>query len=96
MPAPLTDEWIKEQLELCEKATPGPWHIGDRGGPAGPFHSLVNPSGRVVAMMIDSTSDAQSMAAARQGYPLVLTVLRIIARRWPDRYEEAADATTTD
>ena len=88
---PLAGRWIEEQLAVCKKATSGPWHIGDCGGPAGPFHSLVNPAGRVVAMMIDSVSDAQSIAAARQGYPLVLTILRIIARRWPDRYEDAVE-----
>ena len=40
MPA-LSDEWIREQLQLCAKATPGPWcdgfddgsgRIGDRDG----------------------------------------------------------------
>lgn len=25
MTAPLTDEWIREQLALCAEATPGPW-----------------------------------------------------------------------
>lgn len=72
MPAPLTDDWLREQLELCEKATVGPWHVGERGGPAGPFHSLVTPTGQVVAGMIDATSDAQGIAAAHEGYPLVL------------------------
>ena len=28
MPAPLTDEWIEEQLELCKAASQGPWHDG--------------------------------------------------------------------
>lgn len=96
MSAPLTGKWIEEQLEICGEATSGPWHVGARGGPSGPLHSLVNPMGHVVAMMIDSTADARSMAAARQGYPLVLRVLQIIARRWPDRYEEAADVSTTE
>jgi len=28
MPAPLTDEWIEEQLKLCEAASQGPWRDG--------------------------------------------------------------------
>ena len=28
MPAPLTDEWIEEQLTICEKATQGQWYDG--------------------------------------------------------------------
>lgn len=68
----LTARWIEEQLEICGEATRGPWHIGARGGPSGPFHSLVTSAGQVVAMMIDSMPDAQLMAAAREGYPLAL------------------------
>ncbi len=86
---PLTAAWIEEQLALCKQATEYPWHVGAKGGPSGPFHSLVTPTGRVVAALIGNTADAYAIAAARQGYPLVLTVLQIIARRWPDRYEEA-------
>lgn len=44
--------------------TEGPWHIGQPGGPGGPFYSLVNPQGRVVAMQIPSKDDAEFMAGA--------------------------------
>jgi len=44
--------------------TPGPWNIGLPGGPAGPFWSLVNPQGMVVAMQITSEANARLIAAA--------------------------------
>ena len=48
----LTDEWINEQLEICEKAV---------------------PPGQLVR-----SADARFIAAAREGYPLVLKeVLRL-------------------
>lgn len=72
MPTPLSNEWIDKQLVLCKKATKGPWHVGERGGPTGPFHSLVTPAGRMIAAMIDATPDAHFIAAVYKGYPLVL------------------------
>lgn len=44
--------------------TEGPWLIGQPGGPSGPFYSLVNPQGRVVAMQIPNRDDAECMADA--------------------------------
>jgi len=53
---PLTNEWIKEQLEICEKAV---------------------PPGQLVR-----SADARFIAAAREGYPLVLKeVMRLRKQR---------------
>jgi len=53
--------------------TPGPWNIGLPGGPAGPFWSLVNPQGMVVAMQITSEANARLIAAA----PEMLRALKL-------------------
>ncbi|HXI16214.1 MAG TPA: hypothetical protein VNM48_07570 [Chloroflexota bacterium] len=45
-------------------ATPGPWNLGLPGGPAGPFWSLVNQDGEVVAMQITTEANARLIAAA--------------------------------
>ena len=53
---PLTDEWINEQLEICEKAV---------------------PPGQLVR-----SADTRFIAAAREGYPLVLKeVMRLRAEQ---------------
>jgi hypothetical protein len=44
--------------------TPGPYIIGKPGGPSGPFYSLVNAQGRVVAMQVPNRADAYLIAAA--------------------------------
>ena len=44
--------------------TPGPYIVGEPGGPAGPFWSLVNSKGNVVALQIVSESDAHFLSAA--------------------------------
>ncbi len=44
--------------------TPGPYHVGLPGGPAGPFWSLVNEQGNVVAMQITSAENAALLAAS--------------------------------
>jgi len=55
---PLTDEWIKEQLKICEKAV---------------------PPGQLVR-----SSDARFIAAAREGYPLVLEEVQRLRRSKAD------------
>lgn len=44
--------------------TPGPWNLGRPGGPAGPFWSIVNQQGNVVALQIVNEPDATLCAAS--------------------------------
>jgi hypothetical protein len=44
--------------------TPGPYVIGLPGGPAGPFWSLMNRDGNLVAMQITSEANARLLGAA--------------------------------
>jgi hypothetical protein len=44
--------------------TPGPYIIGKPGGPSGPFYSLVNQQGRVVAMQVPNEADAHLLSTA--------------------------------
>lgn len=44
--------------------TPGPWIVGQPGGPAGPFYSLINQQGNVVALQIVGEADARLCSAA--------------------------------
>lgn len=46
------------------ESTPGPYSIGQPGGPAGPFWSLVNQRGAVVAMQITSEANARLLQMA--------------------------------
>ncbi|GAI14623.1 unnamed protein product [marine sediment metagenome] len=78
---PLTDEWIKEQLALCEKATPGSWayrkglgckDIGPRTGVRS-IYGVVYTSG--LSNETEDKANAQLCAAAHEGYPLVLMEL---------------------
>lgn len=46
-----------------EHHTPGPYVIGQPGGPSGPFWSIVNQQGMVVAMQIMSEADAKAIVA---------------------------------
>lgn len=41
--------------------TPRPYIIGQPGGPSGPFYSIVNQQGRVIAMQIPSEEDARAI-----------------------------------
>lgn len=43
---------------------PGPYIIGQPGGPAGPFWSLINQQGNVIAMQITSEDAARLFKAA--------------------------------
>ena len=70
---PLDEVWLKEQLEQCEKATPGPWVVGTRHSWGWPVHAIRD---------MESGSDLEAeqnrifIAATRSGYPLVLKELR--------------------
>lgn len=44
--------------------TPGPYIIGEPGGPSGPFYSIVNSQGNVVAMQVLNYDDALLWKAA--------------------------------
>lgn len=52
---------IHEKRELTMNHTPGPYVIGQPGGPAGPFWSIVNQQGTVIAMQITSEADAKAI-----------------------------------
>lgn len=106
MTAPLTGKWIEEQLELCRQATPGPWEydgmhneIVTPAADSGQYWLIVSecrsaPDQTAEQDQFGHMFDANFalIAAMRQGYPLVLRILQMIARRWPDRYEETTDA----
>ena len=69
--------------------TPGPYIIGEPGGPSGPFYSLVNPQGRVVAMQILNQEDSLLLAAA----PDLLAAAQKLINNLPDcTLEWARDA----
>ena len=81
---PLTDEWIDKQLELCEKATRGPWayrkglgckDIGPRTGVRS-IYGVLYTSG--LSKEAEDTANAQLCAAAREGYPATLEALQAI------------------
>ena len=44
--------------------TPGPYVVGKPGGPAGPFWSVINQDGNVVAMQITTNDNARLISAA--------------------------------
>ena len=83
MPAPLTDEWIEEQLELCEAATPGPWMLGCPeeqwpmakravSGPNNVNVILSGPNRWDDPQGLQREEDGIFIIAAREGYILAL------------------------
>ena len=93
MPNPLTEQWIKEQLELCEKSTDRPWWTTDKiDDPAvwGPDGDLVAKCRGSVVLGVEARQNAIFIAAAREGYPLVLRELASLRQRHDElieRYE---------
>lgn len=85
MPAP-TEQWIKQQLRLCKKATKGPWvyqkHLGCKN--IGPRRGIRKIYGLLyTAGLSDEAKDranARLCAAAREGYPAVMEGLRVATR----------------
>ena len=78
MANPLTEEWIKEQLAICEAATDRPWWTTDKiDDPAvwGPDGDLVAKCRGSVVLEVEAWQNATFIAAAREGYPLVLKEL---------------------
>lgn len=57
------------------KPSQGPWMIGEPGGPSGPFYSVINSQGRVVAAMVANRADAELMVAAQDMADKVFRVL---------------------
>ena len=86
MPAPLTEQWIKQQLRLCEKATKGPWvyqkHLGCKN--IGPREGIRKIYGLLYTTgLSDEAADranARLAAEAREGYPLVLKEVQRLRR----------------
>lgn len=102
---PLTDEWIEEQLKLCEEATAGPWGSYPRWfQPRYDDATIIDwniecspdlPGFRLLGSF-ESEANASLVAAAREGYPLVLEWLQELraemdairyAAHMPDDYE---------
>lgn len=87
MPPRLTEEWIDEQLAICERATEGPWMLGWPGQQWPMARRCVsNRGGKSVILAgtdqhgyhptgIQTEADGLSIIAAREGYPLVLKAL---------------------
>lgn len=44
--------------------TPGPYNIGIPGGPAGPFWTVLNQQGTIVALQVTTEANARLIAAA--------------------------------
>ena len=96
MPNPLTKEWIKQQLRLCERATKGPWvyqshrgckNIGPREG-IRKIYGLLYTTG--LSNETEDRANARLCADAREGYPLVLKELASLRQRHDElieRYE---------
>ena len=91
MPAPLTDEWIKEQLKLCNEATRGPWYASTR-----PWVGMIEDGNHYFVAQDMLPRNAAFIAAAREGYPLVLEWVQELraemdaicyAAHMPDDYE---------
>jgi hypothetical protein len=60
---------------------PPKWNIGQPGGPAGPFYSVVAQNGNVIAMQVTEEKYAQLIAAA----PELLMALEVVSEtiaRW--------------
>jgi hypothetical protein len=55
---------LQADLELCEKATPGPWTAV-----AGKFPKVNSSAATLFAAIYASDADAQLAAAAREGWP---------------------------
>jgi len=78
MPA-LTDEWLEEQLKLCKEATVGPWYTErwpdqvDRCSMAVITGAYADKYYVVPAAL---SENAIFVAAAREGYPLTLQLLK--------------------
>jgi len=80
MPAPLTDEWIEDQLKLCEEATKGPW-LASHGSGTGHGHLRVKATNHLTPWM-QRQADCHFIEAMREGYPLLLKeVLRLRAEQ---------------
>lgn len=57
------------------KPSQGPWMIGEPGGPSGPFYSVINGQGRVIAAMVANRADAELIVAAQDVADKVFRVL---------------------
>lgn len=77
----LTDEWIEEQLELCAKATPGPWQTYGAevivyAHPSPTICNLLEANGSYSEWL----DNAEFIAAARENYSLVLKEMQQLRR----------------
>lgn len=89
---PLSEEWIREQIELCEKATPGPWMLGWPGEQWPMARRCVsNCDGKSIILAgtdrhgyyptgIQTEADGLFIVAARERYPKVLERLVILQK----------------
>ena len=67
----------------------GSFGIGEPGGPAGPFCSIVNQEGKVIAMQIPKQADAALLAAAPEMMDACRAMRDYMEKRLPeqgDRY----------
>lgn len=80
MSTPLTDEWIDEQLKLCEAATEGPWeHYADEVIEYSNSHTICAFLQSALPR-VERMNNAAFIAAAREGYVKVLLVLRSLRK----------------
>lgn len=72
--AKITEKWLREQWELCERATEGPWLDEISAVSATDGDELAKCWGNLAKGGSDCDNSA-FIAAARTGYPLVLMEL---------------------
>ena len=68
--------------------TPGPWFVGLPGGPAGPFYSLVNSAGNVIAMQIPRKEDARLIRVTPELLAACKAALNRLCPMPEDLYEQ--------
>ena len=74
MTVPLTEEWLTEQLRLCEAATKGPWFASPGSGP-GYGHLRIKAANQQKSW-VQHEADCRFVVAACEGYLLTLKELQ--------------------
>lgn len=61
--------WIHVELDGTHQAKPEcpkAWNVGEPGGPAGPFYSVVTPEGHIIALQVPERDMAEKIASIPQ------------------------------
>ena len=99
------DDWLKQQEELCEKATKGPWSVYSRGKkratitidigtvPVGHRPCIVDwPGFDSNGLLVQqNNSNADFIASARTSLPLALKIIRALSEEGGRFIREVAE-----